>query len=61
MCIMENTLQSYMKQMPNVDPLKPKIMKLTYTWEAAFNINGTTIHSALVIPLNKKITMNSKH
>jgi hypothetical protein len=50
-----------MKQMPNVDPLKPKIMKLTYTWEAAFNINGTTIHSALVIPLNKKITMNSKH
>jgi hypothetical protein len=28
-------------------------MKLTYTWEAAFNINGTIIHSALVIPLNK--------
>jgi hypothetical protein len=49
-----------MKQMPNVDPFKPKIMKLTYTWEVALNINGTTIYSAFIIPLNK-ITMNSKH
>ncbi len=39
--------------MPNVDPLKPKIMKLTHTQEVAFNINGTTIHFALAIPLNK--------
>jgi hypothetical protein len=39
--------------MPNVDPLKLKIMKLTYTWEVAFNIIGTTLHFALAIPLNK--------
>jgi hypothetical protein len=36
-----------------VDPLKPKIMKLAYTSKVALNINGTTIHFALVIPLNK--------
>jgi hypothetical protein len=28
-------------------------MKLTYTWEFTFNINGTIIHSAFAIPLNK--------
>jgi hypothetical protein len=28
-------------------------MKLTYTRKDAFNINGTTIHSTLVILLNK--------
>jgi hypothetical protein len=28
-------------------------LKLAYTRKVAFNINGTTIHSALVIPLNK--------
>jgi hypothetical protein len=42
-----------MKQMPNFNPLKPKIMKLSYTWELTFNINGTTIHYAFAIPLNK--------
>jgi hypothetical protein len=30
-----------------------KVMKLTYTWKTTFNINGMTIHLALVIPLNK--------
>jgi hypothetical protein len=38
---------------PNVDPLKPKVMKLTYTWKVTFNINGTTIHFTIAIPLNK--------
>ncbi len=28
-------------------------MKLAYTRKVAFNINGTTIHFALAIPLNK--------
>ncbi len=28
-------------------------MKLAYTSKVALNINGTTIHFALVIPLNK--------
>jgi hypothetical protein len=28
-------------------------MKLTYTKKATFNINGTTIHLGLAIPLNK--------
>jgi hypothetical protein len=27
-------------------------MKLTYTWKISFNINGTTILSALAIPFN---------
>jgi hypothetical protein len=31
-------------------------MKLTYISKRSFNINGTTIHFALVIPLNKKLT-----
>jgi hypothetical protein len=44
--------------MKNVDPLKSKIMKLTYTRKVAFNINGQ--HFALAIPLiNNHI--NSKH
>jgi hypothetical protein len=36
-------LQYYIKEIINVDPLKPKVMKLTYTWKTSFNINGTTI------------------
>jgi hypothetical protein len=28
-------------------------MKLTYSWKTIFNINGTTIHFALAILLNK--------
>jgi hypothetical protein len=31
-------------------------MKFTYTWKVTFNINGTTIHFALAIPLNKNLT-----
>ncbi len=38
------------------DPLKPKIMKLTYTKKVTFNINGITMHFALAISLNKILT-----
>jgi hypothetical protein len=51
---MQNMLRYYRKDIPNVDPLKPKVMKLTYIWKAIFNINGMTIHLGLVIPLKKK-------
>ncbi len=46
-------LPYYTKQITNTDLLKPKIMKLTYIGKVTFNINGTMIHFALVIPLNK--------
>jgi hypothetical protein len=42
-----------MKDIPNANPLKPKMMKITYIDKTTFNINGMTIHSTLVIPLNK--------
>jgi len=48
MCIIQNMLQYYIKQIINVDPLKPKIMKLAPTRKATFNINETTIHSTLI-------------
>jgi hypothetical protein len=53
MCIIHNLLQYYIKQIRNVDPLKPKVMKLAYTRKIAFNINGITINRGLEIPLNK--------
>ncbi len=34
------------------NPIKPKIMKLTYIRKITFNINDTMIHS----PLNKNLT-----
>jgi hypothetical protein len=48
-------LRYYIKDIPNVDPLKPKVMKLAYTRKATFNIKWMTIHFVLAIPLNKKI------
>jgi hypothetical protein len=44
------------KQITNVDPLKPKIMKLAYIRKTRFNIKGTTIHYTLAILLNKNLT-----
>ncbi len=35
--------------MPNINLLKPKIMKLMYTKKVVFNIN----HTLFIIPLNK--------
>jgi hypothetical protein len=46
---------NHRKEIPNVDPLKPKVMKLIYIGKVAFNINGMTIHLRLVILLGKKI------
>ncbi len=46
----------YIKHITNVDPLKPKVIKLTYTRKVTFNISGTIIHFALAIPLNKNLT-----
>jgi hypothetical protein len=46
-------LNCYTKQITNVNPLKPNVMKLTYT--VTFNTNGTTIHYALAIQLNKNL------
>jgi hypothetical protein len=46
-------LQYYIKETTNIDPLKPKVIKLTYIRKTTFDINGTTIHSTLAIPLNK--------
>jgi hypothetical protein len=48
-------LRYYIKQITNVDPLKPKFMKLAYIGKTTFNINGTMIHSTLAIPLNKNL------
>jgi hypothetical protein len=48
-------LRYCIKDIPNVDPLKPKVMKLTYIGKATFNNNGMTIHFTLVILLNKQI------
>jgi len=53
-------LRYYIKEIPNVDPLKPKVIKLTCIGKTTFNIYGMTIHSTLVIPLNFFL-MNSKH
>jgi translation initiation factor 1 (eIF-1/SUI1) len=55
MCIVQNMLRYYITQITNVDPLKQKFMKLTYTWKKTFNINGTIIHSKIVISFNKNI------
>lgn len=33
------------------DPLKTKALKLAFTGKAAYNIKGTTIHSAFSIPI----------
>jgi hypothetical protein len=44
----------YIKVMIDVDPLKLKVMKLTYIEKITFNINGIIIFLALRIPLNKK-------
>jgi hypothetical protein len=55
MCIIQNMLWYYIDKIVDADYLKPMIMKLTYIGKRSFNINGTTIHLTLVIPLNKKL------
>ncbi len=53
MCIIQNMLKYYIKDIPNVDLLKPKVMKFAYTEKVVFNINGMTTHSTFVVLLNK--------
>ncbi len=64
MCIIQNMLQYYIIRNNKSDPLKPKIMKLTYIRKTTFHINGTTIHLTFTIPLNKNYnelkTLNDK-
>jgi hypothetical protein len=38
-------LTYYIKEIPNIDPLKSRVVKLTFT-KIALNVNGTTIHYA---------------
>jgi len=52
MCIIQNMLKYYIKDITNVNPLKPKVMKLAYIGKVTLNINGMTIHFAFAIPLN---------
>ncbi len=52
MCIIQNMLRYYIKDIPNVHPLKPKVMNLIYIGKIAFNIDGMTIHFAFAITLN---------
>ncbi len=53
MCIIRYMLSYYIKQFVNLDPLKTKNYEINIQRKKTFNINGTTIHSALAIPLNK--------
>ncbi len=53
MCTIQKMLRYYIKDIPDVDPLRPKVMKLAYRKKYIFNINGMTIHSTFAIPLNK--------
>jgi hypothetical protein len=52
----------YNKQL-HVDPLKQEILFMAYIGKTTFNIDGTTIHSTLSIPLNCKHlpSLTSKH
>jgi len=58
-------LRCYIKDIPNGNLLKQKVMKLTYTRKFTFNINGMTIHSTLAIILNKNFnelkTLNAEY
>ncbi len=39
----------------NMDPLKKTILKMNYTEKVSININDTTIHPILAIPINKNL------
>ena len=42
------------------DPLKSKALLMAFIGKAAFNIGGTTIHSALHIPVNQSLSNLNK-
>lgn len=52
--IIQGLLRIYHKDLHS-NPLKAKALLMAYTGKAAFNINGTTIHSALHIPINQSL------
>ena len=49
------SLYRYLNKKPGVDPDKPCILLLAPTGKAAYLIRGSTIHSALKIPVNQKL------
>jgi len=51
--IIQGLLHHYNKEL-HVDPLKQKTLFMAYIGKTSFNIDGTTIHSTLNIPLNCK-------
>jgi hypothetical protein len=55
MCIIQNMSKYYIKDIPNANLIRCKVMKLAYTRKNAFNVNGTTIHFTLAISFLKKI------
>jgi hypothetical protein len=52
--LIHGSLRHYNKKKLGYDPLKQKAILMAYTCKATFNINGTTIHSRLSLPLNCK-------
>jgi hypothetical protein len=53
--IIQGLLRLYNKDL-SADLEKTKVLKMAFTGKAAFNIDGTTIHSALNIPINQSLT-----
>ncbi len=51
----EALLQFYVKHDKNMDPLKATSLKMIYIERVAININDTTIHPILAIPINKNV------
>jgi hypothetical protein len=53
--IVQGLLRMHHKDLRS-DPLKTKALLMAFTGKAAFNIGGTTIHSALHIPINHSLS-----
>ena len=54
-----NLLSMHYKNIKS-DPLKSKALLIAFIGKAAFNIGGTTIHSALHIPINQSLSNLNK-
>jgi hypothetical protein len=53
--IVQGLLRMHHKDLRS-DPLKTKALLMAFTGKVAFNIGGTTIHSALHIPINQSLS-----
>jgi len=51
--MIQDFLRHYNKKLGS-NPLKQKAILMAFTCKLAFNIDGTTIHSKLSLPLNSK-------